>query len=105
MAFIPDGIAPPGIPILGCSPPHHDEVQNGLWRFFYIVLCIYYHLPFLHDGFSLPDIGPSWAYRSPLRQLRVSALFLFTFIYLCLPLFLFPISFSFMIVLASIHFP
>jgi len=21
MAFIPDGIAPPGIPLLGCSPP------------------------------------------------------------------------------------
>jgi len=31
MAFTPDGIAPPGIPLLGCSPPHHDEVQNGLW--------------------------------------------------------------------------
>src|SRR6218665_971477 len=33
MAFTPDGIAPPGIPIhvLGCSPPNHDEVQNGLW--------------------------------------------------------------------------
>src|SRR6218665_713153 len=31
MAFTPDGIAPPGIPLLGCSPPHHYEVQNGLW--------------------------------------------------------------------------
>jgi len=31
MAFTPDGIAPPGIPLLGCSLPNHDEVQNGLW--------------------------------------------------------------------------
>src|SRR6218665_1623806 len=31
MAFTPDGIAPPSIPLLGCSPPHNDEVQNGLW--------------------------------------------------------------------------
>jgi len=30
MAFTPDGIAPPGIPLLGCSPPQHYEVQNGL---------------------------------------------------------------------------
>src|SRR6218665_3790228 len=30
MAFTPDGIAPPGIPLLGYSP-HRDEVQNGLW--------------------------------------------------------------------------
>jgi len=31
MAFTHDGIAPPGIPLLSCSHPHHDEVQNGLW--------------------------------------------------------------------------
>ena len=31
MAFTPDGIAPPGIPLLDSSPPHHDEAQNGLW--------------------------------------------------------------------------
>ena len=31
MVFTPDGIAPPGILLLGCSPSHHDEVQNGLW--------------------------------------------------------------------------
>jgi len=30
MAFTPDGIAPPGIALLGCSPHHYDEVQNGL---------------------------------------------------------------------------
>src|SRR6218665_4000988 len=34
MAFTPDGIAPPGIPLLGCSPPNHNEVQNGLWRIY-----------------------------------------------------------------------
>src|SRR6218665_2672029 len=40
MAFTPDGIAPPGIPLLGCSPPpHHDEVQNGLWGRKEIIIC------------------------------------------------------------------
>src|SRR6218665_2791814 len=34
MAFTSDGIAPPGIPLLGCSPPNHNEVQNGLWRIY-----------------------------------------------------------------------
>jgi len=31
MTFTPDGTAPPGIPLLGCSPHHHGEVQVGLW--------------------------------------------------------------------------
>src|SRR6218665_378647 len=31
MTFTPDGPAPPGIPLLGCSPPHRGEVQVGLW--------------------------------------------------------------------------
>jgi len=32
MAFTPDGIAPPGIPLLGSSPhSHHGEIQTGLW--------------------------------------------------------------------------
>ena len=32
MAFItPDGIASPGIPLLGCLPPHHYEMQVNLW--------------------------------------------------------------------------
>src|SRR6218665_1249640 len=40
MAFNPDGIATPGIPLLGCSPPHHDEVQNGLWGGAGVSYCI-----------------------------------------------------------------
>ena len=30
--FSTDGIASPGIPLLGCSPSHRGEVQAGLWE-------------------------------------------------------------------------
>src|SRR6218665_2514990 len=31
MAFTPDGIAPPGIPLLGCSPPTSMRYRTVYW--------------------------------------------------------------------------
>jgi len=45
MAFTPDGISPPDIPLLGCSP-HHDEVQNGLGG------ALYKYLNTIHCSFD-----------------------------------------------------
>src|SRR6218665_884915 len=52
MAFTPDGIAPPGIPLLGCSPPHHYEVQNGLGGSIHTSVHPSIH-PYLHQSMCI----------------------------------------------------